>query len=165
MANILDLQTRIEAAVARIDKGLEGVSANGRAEAEIAKLTAALEEERSASAQLEERVLSIQAKQTGTVDVLSADVERLRAQLATVEETMARLAKVNAALRTNNAGLREAMSKGVAEPHLINTSMQAELEALRSVQAADRAELDAVLGEINALVAETNTTDGEAAHA
>ena len=32
--------------------------------------------------------------------------------------------------------------------------MMAELDALRTAQAADRAELDAVLGELNALVAD-----------
>ncbi len=40
----------------------------------------------------------------------------------------------------------------MAEPHLINKSMMAELEALRTTQAADRAELDAVLTELVPLV-------------
>ena len=143
----------------RIGSGIDGLGApvdKLEAEArEIARLTAALDEERTANAQLEERVRTIKAKQDGTVEVLAGEVERLRGLLATEEQAVARLARVNAELRSNNGALREAIQRGVAEPHLVNKSMMAELEALRAAQGADRAELDAVLGEIEALVAET----------
>ncbi|GKY87968.1 hypothetical protein [Sinisalibacter aestuarii] len=160
MTDISDLQARITAALDRIGSGLEGLSrpvAAGEAQddsGEVDRLTAALDEERTANAQLEERVLAIKQKQDHAVAALEAEVERLRALLATEEGAVARLGRVNAELRENNAALRDAIAAGLAEPHLVNKSMMAELEALRAAQGADRAELDAVLGELGALVAE-----------
>lgn len=164
MTDITDLQARITAALERIGAGLEGLSPGGGADdsAEVARLTEALEVERTANAQLEERVRTIKEKQDSTVEVLAAEVERLGGLLAGGEETVARLSKVNAELRANNTALREAIAKGVAEPHLVNKSMMVELEALRTAQEADRAELDAVLGELNAMVADArNGAEGE----
>lgn len=158
MTDISDLQARITAALDRIGSGIDGLGAPtarlAADVAEIARLTAALDEERTANAQLEERVRTIKEKQDGTVEVLAGEVERLRGLLATEEQAVARLGRVNADLRANNNALREAIQRGVAEPHLVNKSMMAELEALRAAQSADRAELDAVLGELNALVGE-----------
>jgi len=169
MTEITDLQARITAALDRIGTGLEGLGPGGGADdsAEVARLTEALEEERTANAQLEERVRTIKEKQDGTVQVLADEVERLRALLAAEEETVARLSRVNGELRANNTALREAIANGVAEPHLVNKSMMVELEALRTAQEADRAELDAVLGELNALVADAarGADEEEAAHA
>ncbi|HCQ66550.1 MAG TPA: hypothetical protein DIU07_16005 [Rhodobacteraceae bacterium] len=169
MTEITDLQARITAALDRIGTGLEGLGPGGGADgsAEVARLTEALEEERTANAQLEERVRTIKEKQDGTVQVLADEVERLRALLAAEEETVARLSRVNGELRANNTALREAIAHGVAEPHLVNKSMMVELEALRTAQEADRAELDAVLGELNALVADAarGADEEEAAHA
>ena len=163
MTEITELQARITAALDRIGAGLEGLGpARPDAGEEVARLTEALEEERTANAQLEERVRTIKEKQDGTVEVLAGEVERLRALLATEEEAVSRLSRVNADLRANNTALREAIQRGVAEPHLVNKSMMVELEALRTAQAADRAELDAVLGELNALVADAGrAADGE----
>ena len=163
MTEITELQARITAALDRIGAGLEGLGpARPDAGEDVARLTEALEEERTANAQLEERVRTIKEKQDGTVEVLAGEVERLRALLATEEDAVSRLSRVNADLRANNTALREAIQRGVAEPHLVNKSMMVELEALRTAQAADRAELDAVLGELNALVADAGrAADGE----
>ena len=163
MTEITDLQARITAALDRIGTGLDGLGpARPDTGEEVARLTEALEEERTANAQLEERVRTIKEKQDGTVEVLADEVERLRALLAREEEAVSRLARVNADLRANNTALREAIQRGVAEPHLVNKSMMVELEALRTAQAADRAELDAVLGELNALVSDAGrAADGE----
>ncbi|PIE07382.1 MAG: hypothetical protein CSA74_08360 [Rhodobacterales bacterium] len=158
MTEITELQTRIDAALDRIAGGLEGLSAGPAAAAQdpeaIARLEQALDEERTANAQLEERLNTIRKQQDGTLEVLAGEVDRLRALLASEEEAVARLTQVNADLRTNNAALREAVANGLAEPHLVDASMMAELEALRAVQRADRIELDAVLGELGAMVAD-----------
>jgi len=162
MTEITELQARITAALDRIARGLDGLSAAPAADpVETARLTEALDEERTANAQLEDRVRTIKEKQDSTLEVLAGEVDRLRALLAAEEQTVARLAGVNAALRANNAALREAIAKGVAEPHLVNKSMMAELDALRAAQEADRAELDAVLGELDALVADAARAEKE----
>ncbi|MCB1328913.1 MAG: hypothetical protein KDK28_05445, partial [Maritimibacter sp.] len=102
MTEITELQARITAALDRIGAGLEGLGpARPDAGEEVARLTEALEEERTANAQLEERVRTIKEKQDGTVEVLAGEVERLRALLATEEEAVSRLSRVNADLRAN----------------------------------------------------------------
>lgn len=156
MSDISELQSRIANALDRIGSGLDylGQSApavEGDTE-EVVALRAQLEDERTANAQLEDRVRSIREKQEATVETLASEVERLTHLLATQEETVARLARVNAELRSNNAALREAISAGVAEPHLVNKSMMAELDGLRAAQSADRAELESVLGELDAMI-------------
>ena len=169
MTDITELQGRITAALDRIGSGLEGLARASDGDSdEVIGLKEALEEERTANAQLEERVRAIKQKQDGTVEKLASEVERLRGLLEGEEAVVARLRRVNAELRSNNGALREAIAEGVAEPHLVNKSMMAELEALRAAQAADRAELDAVLGELGPLMAEARglgERDEEAADA
>lgn len=173
MTDISDLQSRITAALDRIGQGLEALERPAMAPAEsgdseeVARLTAALEEERTANAQLEERVRAIREKQENAVETLASEVERLRGLLQEEEAAVSRLARVNAELRANNAAMREAIEAGLAEPHLVNKSLMAELEALRAAQGADRAELDAVLGELGPLIAEArgHASKGEGAHA
>lgn len=171
MTDITDLQARITVALDRIGQGLEALerpAAETAAEdnsGEIARLTAELEEERTANAQLEERVRAIKEKQDSAVETLSTEVDRLRGLLEEEEAAVSRLGRVNAELRANNAALREAMTAGLAEPHLVNKAMMAELEALRAAQGADRADLDAVLGELGPLIAEAGARAGEDANA
>lgn len=160
MSDITDLQSRITTALDRIGIGLDALVKAPEADVdsdEVIGLRAALEDERTANAQLEERVLAIKQKQDGTVRSLSGEVERLRGLLETEEAAIARLTRVNAELRANNAALREAIAEGVAEPHLVNKAMMAELDALRAAQSADRTEVDAVLGEVSRLIEDMTT--------
>ncbi len=154
MSDISELESRITAALDRIGQGLEalGPKPDPAAGEELQQLRVALEEERVVNAQLEERVRAIRQKQESTVSKLTQEVERLRQLLEDGESGIAQLRKVNAELRANNGALREAVAQGVAEPHLINKSMMAELEALRAARAADRTEIDAVLAELAPLV-------------
>ncbi|HHC29692.1 MAG TPA: hypothetical protein ENK80_03885 [Rhodobacterales bacterium] len=169
MTQITDLQARITAALDRIGQGLEALERPAAADAgqagEIARLTSELEDERTANAQLEERVRAIREKQDSAVETLASEVDRLRALLEEEEAAVSRLGRVNAELRANSAALREAMAQGLAEPHLVNKAMMAELEALRAAQGADRAELDAVLGEIAPLIADIRGASGETSNA
>ena len=43
---------------------------------------------------------------------------------------------------------------GVSEPHLVNQAMMSELEGLRVAREGDRAEMDAILGELKPLLEE-----------
>lgn len=175
MTDISDLQSRITAALDRIGQGLEALERPAETVApaarddseEVERLRAALEEERTANAQLEERVLAIKEKQDRAVETLAREVERLRGLLEEEEAAISRLSRVNAGLRHNNVAMREAIAAGLAEPHLVNKSMMAELESLRAAQGADRAELDAVLGELGPLIAEARAraSEGESANA
>jgi len=143
MSEIEDYQQRITAALDRIGRALEA-----RGQGVDGDLATELEAERTANAQLEERVRAIKEKQETTVAALEQTVEDLNADVASLKEaladrdgTMQRMRSVNAELRRSNAALREANAAALPDAHLVNTSMMAELEALRAEQAAGAAEM------------------------
>lgn len=167
MTDLPELQTRIASALARIKTGLDAVPAQAAAvapeheepsqpapvdSAEIAELNARLDEERTANAQLEERVKLLKERQDGKLAELESNVDASRARAARMDRELQRLRQVNAELRDINSQLREAVTAGVAEPHLINKAMLAELEALRATRAADAAEMDAILQELTPII-------------
>ncbi|HHH89312.1 MAG TPA: hypothetical protein ENK45_01965 [Aliiroseovarius sp.] len=158
MSEIAELEGRITAALDRIGQGLDALGPKAdpavaqAAAQETARLRAALEEEKKTNAQLEERVRAIKEKQEFTVTRLTEEVERLRSILERGESDTQGMLRAMSQLRDNNAALRDAVRRGLAEPHLVNKSMMAELEALRAMRAADRTELDAVLAEFAPLV-------------
>lgn len=163
MSDISDLERRINAAFDRIGKGLErldGAAAQSPAaenapdQGELDSLRRALEEERSNSAQLEERLRTAREKASATGAQSEAALERLRDQLAATEAQNQRLRGVNDRLRSNNLKLRERNEQMVGDPHLINIAMLNELEALRVTREADVAEMDAILAEMKPLVGE-----------
>ena len=155
MTDVTELEQRIAAALDRVESGLAALSGGGAQPSdaeEAASLREALEAERAVNAQLEARVQAIREKQERLVGTLEAEVGRLRREMHRQEAEVARLKRVNAQLRQNNRALREANRKGVGDAALINTAMEAELDALREVRDADRAELDAIIGELRPLV-------------
>jgi len=152
MSDISELETRITSALERISTGLSLLDPKtSGAQEERDKLQLELDEERKKAAQLETQLETLDKNHQSTAD---AEVQRLRDQLALEENKLAQLRSVNADLRDNNNALRDAAREGVVEPHLINKAMIAELEGLRASHAADRAELDAVLIELGALIEE-----------
>ncbi|UWQ13453.1 hypothetical protein K3556_10900 [Aliiroseovarius sp. M344] len=157
MNDISELETRITTALERISKGIAVLSPQATgADEDVARLTAELEDERTTNSQLAERVKAVQQSRAEEVDRLRNELDRLTAQLAADEAVMAQLRQVNAELRANNDALREAVGSGVADADLVNAAMATELEGLRVAQAADRAELEAVLGELGKLIAEND---------
>lgn len=160
MNDIAELERRITAALERIGLGLDHLGDGMPAlpvageSAEAARLTAALEDERSANAQLTERVKAIREKQEAVVGALERRVEDLSGQLDSAVEELKRLKEANAELAEANRALTEASGEGVMEPHLINRSMRVELEALRAARAAEIAEMDEILSELRPLIGE-----------
>lgn len=170
MSELPQLETRIAAALDRLKHGLDGLSApvapvapvddiDHSANAEkLATLSAQLDEEQTANAQLEERVKLLKERQDGKLAELESNVDAGRSRSARMDRELQRLRQVNAELRDINSQLRAAVSEGVSEPHLINKAMLAELEALRATRAADAAEMDAILDELTPIV-EREATD------
>lgn len=159
MSQIADLQTRITAALDRISRGLEAQNAGDDAQAtEMETLRAALEDEKLVSAQLEERVKRLKAQLEEAETRADQAGEESRERLTRLDSELQSLRRANAQLRENNAALRDANAAGVAEPDLINKAMLAELEGLRAAHSADRAESEAVMGEMARLL---DSADGE----
>lgn len=121
---------------------------------EAAALAEALEAERAANEQLEERVRAIKERQEKVVGRLEAEAAGLRAALAERDAAFEGLRAANDRLRANNTALREAILAGVAEPDMVNRAMAHELDGLRAARAADRAEVDLILAELRPLVEE-----------
>lgn len=160
MSDISELAQRISTALARLEAGVQSLSntpvpSEDRTEkdsAEVGELRDALDIERTANAQLEERVKAIKGKQEGTVETLEMRVKKLRAQLDTQENEVHQLRRINQTLRETAAKLRLANEANVGDTHLINRMMMAELEALRATRETDKKDVDEVLGELRELV-------------
>ncbi len=172
MSDIDAMQSRIMAALERIGQGLDGlgpVSDDGKDDGEAETLRQQIEDEKLANAQLEERVKQLNARtreaeeglaSATKADATKAEDEAARAKtLKRLDSELQALRHANQQLRDNNAALREANSEGVAEPHLINKAMMAELDGLRASRAADRAEMDVILNELGQIAGESAGND------
>ncbi|MEO3414857.1 hypothetical protein AAFO92_09400 [Roseovarius sp. CAU 1744] len=158
MSQIDELERRITAALDRIGQGLDGWSPGGGADAtELESLRKALEDEKLACAQLEERLKVVSQKQKQQAEAGDRQAETMRK----LDSELQSLRKANQQLRENNKALREANEAGVAEPHLLNKSMLAELEGLRAARSADRAETDAVMADLARLIAGAQPADAD----
>lgn len=125
------------------------------AQAEIARLTEALEAERTANAQLSERVRAIREKQETMVSAMEKRLAQTMKSYEAAQVEIARLRRVNKDLSTVNAEFMESGTSPAA--HLINRAAMAELEALRAARASEAAEIEEVLGAIEPLLAAKET--------
>lgn len=161
MAEIDELHQRITAALDRIGRGVsgleppapEGSGDTAALTAELEAARAALEDERTANAQLEERVRAIRARHEQGMQEMQGQADKASAAVAALDAELQQLRQVNAELRKNNAALREANAAGVGDAHLINKSLQSELDALHAERCAEAAEARAVLGALEPLLA------------
>ncbi len=148
-------EARLAAALDRIEAGLGRLAAAdalAAAEAEVARLNARLDAEKSAQEQLAARVTELREKQERTVATLEARLVALQDRASEQMAEIGRLTQVNAALRATSRALREAAEAGVLDAGHINRALEAEVAALHAVQAADRRELDAIIGELAPLL-------------
>ena len=159
MSDIEELQRRITAAMDQVAYGLEKLS-NTEDQARASETDRLLDEERTANAQLQERVRTLRAKSDSEITDLRSRLEAGEARMAQLDIELQRVRRANAQLADACAALREANSEGVGDPHLINKAMMAELEGLRAARAADVAEASVILASLEPLV-ERATTDGK----
>ena len=143
---------------ARLDGAATGIAAGeapaggfGAAE-RVAALEDELETERSVNAQLADRIERLKERHDATVARMAAETAEARALLAEAESEMRQLRAVNDRLRAASSGLREACAAGAVDAPKIDEAMRSEIEALCAARAADRRELDALIGELAPLV-------------
>ena len=164
MQEIAELERRITAALERIGRGVDNLPAApmvleselplSMAEAELARLTEALDEERMANAQLNERLRVVRDKEAGDKSALQTQVEDLTAQLETQAIELSRLRRTIDQQNGDLADLRDVAERGVIEPEHINKAMLAELEALRAARTSEAEELAEIISALNPLIAE-----------
>jgi predicted nucleic acid-binding Zn-ribbon protein len=130
MQDIIELERRITAAMDRIAKGLERGPGAGQSD-EVARLTEALDEERMANAQLNERIKVLRDRDGQGAGAVQDETATLKAQLLAQKDEIATLRRVLAEAGKEIATLRAARS--------------AEAEELAEIVAA----LDPVIAEAN----------------
>ncbi|MBE0452460.1 MAG: hypothetical protein IBX58_02135 [Roseovarius sp.] len=145
-----EAEARLAAAEAARSGGTDETSEDS---AEAEGLRQALDEEKLANAQLEERVRVLHARLEALEAERAATEGDHAGTLLRLDSDLQSLRKANAQLRESNAALRAAHEAGVADPHLINKAMMAELEALRAARAVEQGEVALVLAEIDRVVA------------
>lgn len=157
MSNIDELQRRITAAMDRVASGVDKLgAASGGPDPEMAQ---ALEDERTANAQLTERVRVLKSKSDTEMATMRTQVEECDARMAQLDIELQRVRRANAQLAEACAALRDANEEGVGDAHLINKAMLAELEGLRAARAADVAEASAILSALTPLVENAGTEE------
>ena len=160
MSDIESLQGRITSALDRIGAGVAGLSKAapvteaGSSDEDTSALHEQLDEERTANAQLEERVKALKERQDGNISQLEGRVDKQAAALATLDKELHRLRASNADLRELNAQLRRAAADGASSPELINRATMAEVEALSAQRSADVAEIEAIVSQLKPLIEE-----------
>ncbi|HDR28380.1 hypothetical protein [Rhodovulum sp.] len=162
MSDITEFERRIAAALERIGVGLGGlerIDPDRPEPGELEGLREALESERSANAQLNERVKAIRERQETQVARLDRRAHEMTERAESLEAEVERLRAVNARLRETSAALRAANAEGLGDPAAIDAAMAAELASLEVLRAGDRAELEAIIADLRPLA------EGGASHA
>ncbi|MEM1073191.1 MAG: hypothetical protein AAF665_13135 [Pseudomonadota bacterium] len=150
MSTIEELNGRIMAAMERIAKGVDAL---GEADAgETEALRQALEDEKQASAQLEERVRVLGERQEQTIAALEARAEEAVTRMQAFDTELQQLRAAHTQLIEACDALRSANAEGVGDAGLINLSMQAELESIRAMRSAERAEADEIIAALTPLL-------------
>lgn len=146
MAEISELEQRINAALDAISKGIEAKEAAMADASSVMEGDADLQEELEIERATNARLVSSREKHVARIERLETRVARLTERLAATEQENKRLEDVVDALHENNAQLRSGMGA--------DESLTAELKQMRAARAADRAELDDILAEMAPIVKE-----------
>ncbi|MBS0563471.1 MAG: hypothetical protein JSR87_02995 [Proteobacteria bacterium] len=164
MQDITDLEQRILYALERIGRGLAALpggaqvqaqgEAGGGSSIEVDVLRAELEAERSANAQLTERVRAIKDKQENLLAGLERKVAQLSHQLDLQGSELQRQRLMNISLTRANQKLGDAMRAGLSDPALLDEALRVELEAMRVARAAEMAEMEEIMAELKPLIGE-----------
>ena len=167
MQDIAELERRITFALERMGKSVAGLSRRRTTpasaaptiidgQADIARLTEALEAERAKTVQLTRAARSNAPREVTSQSQLEAKVEKLTRQLDLQGLELQRMRKSAVQLRDQLRILHEAAAEGLAEPQQINRAMAAELDALRATRASEVAEMDEILAELEPLLEEAS---------
>lgn len=167
MQEIAELERRITAALERIGRGLEGLAEPAPpavaslepsvAVGEVAALNEALDEERMANAQLQERLRVVRDKDADAHLALTTRITELDGQTEAQSDEIKMLRRQVSQLTEHIAILQEAAISGVTEPHHINRAMMTELETLRAARATEADELAEIVATLTPLIQEVQS--------
>jgi hypothetical protein len=153
MSNIEELERRISVAFDRIGQAVDSLvpAAPG---IDTAALQDALQAEQATNAELTERLRVMTLRGESDAAEATEKVGRLVRALDAQGIELQRLKNTVIQLRESLRALREAQTAGVADPHLLNTAMLVELEALHATRLTEMAQMEEILAELHPLIEE-----------
>ncbi|MFN5828756.1 MAG: hypothetical protein ACK446_17465 [Rhodobacterales bacterium] len=153
MSDIKDLERRISVAFDRIGQAVDGFvpAASGTGTADLQD---ALRTGQATIADLTERLRVLTLRESSDAAEATAKVGRLVRALDAQGLELQRLKKTVIQLRESLRALREAQTAGLADPHLLNTAMLVELEALQATLLTEIAHMEEILAELHPLIGE-----------
>ncbi|MFY8147204.1 MAG: hypothetical protein ACOVME_11490 [Rhodobacter sp.] len=153
MSNIEELERRISVAFDRIGQAVDRFvpAAPG---IDTAALQDALQAEQATNAELTERLRVMTLRGESDAAEATEKVGRLVRALDAQGIELQRLKNTVIQLRESLRALREAQTAGVADPHLLNTVMLVELEALQATRLTEMAQMEEILAELHPLIEE-----------
>lgn len=153
MSNIEELERRISVAFDRIGQAVDRFvpAAPG---IDTAALQDALQAEQATNAELTERLRVMTLRGESDAAEATEKVGRLVRALDAQGIELQRLKNTVIQLRESLRALREAQTGAVADPHLLNTAMLVELEALQATRLTEMAQMEEILAELHPLIEE-----------
>jgi hypothetical protein len=151
MSDIEELERRINAAFDRIGQAVDGFVPPTTG-AGIGELQDALLTEQTTNAQLTERLRVVKEREASQAAESAEKLDRLTRALDAQGVELQRMKKTVLQLRESLRALREAQTEAVADPHLVNTAMLTELEALRATRLTEMAQMEEILAELHPLI-------------
>ncbi len=163
MQEIAELERRITFALERVSKGLAQLTLPSPKDPVIAKtddedqtdvLRTALDEERTVTAQLQERLRAIKEKEVLALEALQSQLTSMSGMLAKQNTELGRLRRTLSDTTQELANLTDAAQAGPIEASHINAAMQSELQALRLLRASEADELGNLVSVLTPLIEE-----------
>jgi chromosome segregation ATPase len=163
MQEIAELERRITFALERVSKGLaqlalpsakDPVIATASNDDQTAALRLELDEERTVTAQLQERLRAIKEKEVLALEALQSQLTSMSGMLAKQNAELGRLRRSLSDTTQELANLTDAGQTGTIEASHINAAMQSELQALRLLRASEAEELGNLVSVLTPLIEE-----------
>ena len=127
--------------------------------ADLSRLTTALDEEQMANAQLTERLRVVRNKEARLRGALEEQIADLMRQLDAQGLELSRAHRTMVQQGGQLRAMREAAELQIADPALINRTMEVEMEGLRATRSAEVAELQDILAALDPLIADEGGPD------
>jgi len=153
MSNIEELERRISAAFDRIGQAVDSF-VPAPPGIDTAALQDALQAEQATNTELTERLRVMTLRGESDAAEATEKVGRLVRALDAQGIELQRLKNTVVQLRESLRALREAQTEGLADPHLLNTAILVELEALHATRLTEMAQMEEILAELHPLIGE-----------
>ena len=153
MSNIEELERRISVAFDRIGQAVDSF-VPAPPGIDTAALQDALQAEQATNTELTERLRVMTLRGESDAAEATEKVARLVRALDAQGIELQRLKNTVVQLRESLRALREAQTEGLADPHLLNTAILVELEALHATRLTEMAQMEEILAELHPLIGE-----------